>query len=313
MLLDATTVALLPCSQYRTPDIVEKIDRLCGALGFTLSPGTKVLLKPNLLRAAKPGHLACTDPLFIAAAARWFVDQGAKVAIGDSPAFGTARGVLRAIGAERVLAGLPVDCIDFDRAVPTVLAGGVKADIGAAALECDILVNLPRVKTHSQLYMTLAVKNYFGAVTGFQKPWWHLRYGNDPGLFAAHIVDLLAVLPGGVTLVDGIVAMHGTGPVSGEPFPLGLVGGAVNPVALDTALLQLPGLDMTKSPLWQECARRNLAGAKPDTLVFPLDKPEDFSGKGFRPPAVLKPVSFTPLRMAVSGCRRFAARMRESP
>jgi uncharacterized protein (DUF362 family) len=161
--------------------------------------------------------------------------------------------------------------------------------------------------------MTLAVKNYFGTVTGFQKPWWHLRYGNNPALFASHIVDLLAVLPGGVTLADGIVAMEGTGPVAGAAFPLGLVGAAINPVALDTALLQLPGLDLTKSPVWRECARRNLAGAESDTLAFPLEKPGDFSENNFRAPALLKPVSFNPFRMAVSGCKRFAASMRESP
>ncbi len=313
MLLDAISVALLPCSHYRTREIIEKIDRLCDAIGFRVSPGTRVLLKPNLLRAGNPGHLACTDPSFIAAAAEWFVNQGTKVVIGDSPAFGTARGVLRAIGAERALARLPVASINFDRAVPTVLAGGVTVDIAAAALECDILVNLPRVKAHGQLYMTLAVKNYFGTVTGFQKPWWHLRYGNRPELFAAHIVDLLTVLPGGVTLVDGIVAMEGTGPVAGGAFPLGVVGGAVNPVALDTALLQLLGLEMTKSPVWRECARRSLTGAEPDALAFPLHKPGDFSARDFRAPAVLKPVSFNPLRMTVSGCKRFAARMRESP
>lgn len=313
MLLEDTSVALLHCSHYRTHDIIEQIDRLCGAIGFQVSRGTKVLLKPNLLRAGNPGHLACTDPLFCAAVAEWFVNQGAKVFIGDSPAFGTARGVLRAIGAEGALARLPVVPINFDRSVPTILAGGVRVQIAAAALECDVLVNLPRVKAHSQLYMTLAVKNYFGTVTGFQKPWWHLRYGNHPELFAAHIVDLLAVLPGGVTLIDGIIAMQGTGPIFGKPHSLGLVGGAVNPVALDTALLQILGLDMVRSPVWKECSRRNLAGSDADMLNYPLKKPVEFPPANFKAPRVLKPVSFNPVRMVASGCKRFAARMRESP
>ena len=185
-------------------------------------------------------------------------------------------------------------------------------DIARAALECEVLVNLPRVKAHSQLYVTLAVKNYFGTVVGFQKPWWHLRYGNHAGQFASHLLDLLPVLPAGISLLDGIVAMHDSGPISGLPYSLGLVAGAVNPVALDTALLQVLGLDKAQSALWQECANRGLAGADPDMLDYPILKPAEFSVKDFKAPTLLKPVSFNPLRMLISGCRRFMARVKES-
>jgi uncharacterized protein (DUF362 family) len=312
MVIDSTSVALLHCSHYRTREIVEKIDQLCAAVGFAVNVGTRVLLKPNLLSARSPEHLACTHPAFVAAAAKWFVDQGAKVAIGDSPAFGTAKGVMRATGIEEALAGLPVEFINFDQSTSVRLPGGVTVDMARAALESDILVNLPRVKAHSQLYVTLGVKNYFGTVVGFQKPWWHLRYGKHAEQFASHLVDLLPVLPGGVTLLDGIVAMHGSGPISGRPFSLGLVAGAINPVALDTALLQILGLDMTQSALWQECANRALAGSDPDILNYPLVKPAEFVVKNFKVPAILKPVSFNPLRMMVSALRRVAARVKES-
>ena len=115
-----------------------------------------------------------------------------------------------------------------------------------------------------------------------------------------------------MTLVDGIVAMHGTGPVSGQPYPLGLIAGSVNPVALDTALLQVLGLDEAKSPLWLECKKRGLAGVDAGRLDYPLGKPEEFLAKDFKAPKDLKPVSFNPLRMLVSACRRYAARVKES-
>jgi len=312
MRIKSTAVALLGCSGYRTPEIAEKIEQICGALGFRVAYGSRVLLKPNLLSARSPGHLACTHPAFVAAAAAWFLDQGAKVAIGDSPAFGTAKGVLRATGITEALAGLPVTCINFDQATPVRLAGGIRVDLARAALECDFLVNLPRVKAHIQLFITLAVKNYFGTVVGLQKPWWHLRYGKHAEQFASHLVDLLQVLPSGVTLLDGIVAMHDTGPIGGRPFPLGLVAGAVNPVALDTALLQILGLEPAKSVLWQECANRGLAGTDPGLLHYPLSSPGELMVKNFKAPVILRPVSFNPLRMAVSACRRFAARVKES-
>jgi len=313
MHIHSTTVALLACSRYATEELTEKIDQLCAAVGFKVVPGTRVLLKPNLLTARSAAHLACTHPTFVTAAARWFVDQGARVSIGDSPAFGTAKGVMGASGMADGLAGMPVTLINFDRSATVKLGGGVSVKIARAALECDFLVNLPRVKTHIQLYITLAVKNYFGTVTGLQKPAWHMRYGSQGAQFASHLVDLLQVLPGGITLLDGIIAMHGRGPISGQPFPLGLVGGAINPVALDTALLQILGLNPIKSPVWQECSVRNLAGTDPDVLNYPLLTPAQFSGKDFNAPTVLKPISFNPLRMLLSTCRRFAARLKEYP
>lgn len=311
MHIDSTSVALLQCAQYEESKLKEAIDLSCGALDFMVSRGTKVLLKPNLLTGRSADHLACTHPAFVAAAAKWFIDRGAKVAIGDSPAFGTAKGVMRSCSIEDALTGLPVERINFDRSAPIQLAGGVTVNIAQAALDCDMLVNLPRVKAHSQLYMTLAVKNFFGTVVGFQKPLWHLRYGNHAEQFAAHLVDLLTVLPPGVSLIDGVVAMAETGPVSGKPYPLGLVAGAVNPVALDTALLTLLGLDHSRSGVWHECAQRGLAGADPERIAYPLLKPVQFSDLSFKAPSVLKSVSFNPVRMIISGCRRFVARAKE--
>jgi uncharacterized protein (DUF362 family) len=259
MHIHSTSVALLKCSGYQTQEIAEKIDQLCKAVGFQVSRGTRVLLKPNLLSGRSADHLACTHPVFVAAAAEWFVAQGAKVAIGDSPAFGTAKGVMRVVGIEEAVAGLPVERINFEH-----------------------------------------------------KPCWHLRYGSHAEQFASHLVDLLPILPAGITLLDGIVAMHGTGPVSGQPYPLGLIAGAVNPVALDTALLQILGLDAAKSPLWLECAKRDLAGADSGRLDYPLEKPEEFLVTDFKVPKDLKSVSFNPLRMLASACRRYAAQVKES-
>ena len=310
--LVSSSVALLQCGQYSSRKISAAVAEILTALQFRVSPSTRVLLKPNLLSSRSRDHLACTSPEVVAAVAQWFLDHGGVVAVGDSPAFGTARGVIRAVGMEKTLAGMDVKLINFDDSVQVRLAGGVKVNVARAALECDMLINIPRVKAHSQFYMTLAVKNYFGTVVGFQKPVWHLRYGDREERFASHLVDLLTLLPDGVTIVDGIVAMHGTGPASGEPFPLGLMCGAVNPVAADTALLRILGLDHRKSGIWRECARRSFPGSDFSMLEFPLQSPPEFTVSGFRAPERLKPVSFNPIRMLISGCRRLAIRLKES-
>ncbi|MFC1845448.1 DUF362 domain-containing protein [Thermodesulfobacteriota bacterium] len=142
MLINSTSVALLHCPQYLRKELAEAVDQLCAVLQFKVTTGTRVLLKPNLLSGRSAEHLACTHPLLVAAVAEWFVEQGAQVAIGDSPAFGTAKGVMRSIGIEKALEGLPVELMNFDQSTTVRLAGGVKVNVATAALECDMLINL---------------------------------------------------------------------------------------------------------------------------------------------------------------------------
>jgi uncharacterized protein (DUF362 family) len=307
MIPEATEVGLLRCPIYQRQDLKETIDHLCSALSFSVRPGDTVLLKPNLITALRPDGLACTHPEFIAATVEWCLDQSAKVIVGDSPAFGSTEGVMRAVGIAEALQGLSVTIRDFKRGRRMVLAGGSVVHLAEQVFDCDILINLPKVKAHSQLLVTLAVKNFFGAVVGMHKAWYHVRYGDRTENFAELLVDLLTVLPAGISLADGIVAMHGDGPVKGRPFPLHVVAGSVNPVALETALMDVLGLEHGKNPLWLECARRKLPGADPSGLVYPLLAPDSVRAEDFQVPGKLKPVSFNPLRMAISAIKRTAA------
>jgi len=301
-------VGLLASRQYDRRLLKGQVEALCNALGFRVSAGSRVLLKPNLVSAVRHKGLACTHPEVVAAVAEWFLDQGATVRVGDSPAFGTALGVMAACGISAALKGLPVTMINFEAAQPVRLASGVSVGVARAIGECDLLINLPKIKAHGQLYVSLAVKNYFGAVVGFRKPWLHARYGDVDTRFEAMLVDLLGVLPGGITLADGVVAMHCDGPVGGKPFPLHLLAGGLNPVALDTALLGVLGLPPQESPVWRECQRRNLAGSTFQELSFPLARPEEVAVQGFQPPVRLRPVSFHPWRLLLGAMKRLMAR-----
>jgi len=307
MELKACEVGLAACRQYDRRLLKERLEALCNALGFKVSPGSRVLLKPNLVSAVRNKSLACTHPEVVAAAAEWLLDQGATVRVGDSPAFGSALGVMQACGISAALKGLPVAMINFEEPQAVRLASGLSVGIARAVGECDLLVNLPKIKAHGQLYLSLAVKNYFGTVVGFRKPWLHARYGDIDNQFEAMLVDLLAVLPGGITLADGIEAMHVDGPVAGKPFPLHLLAAGRNPVALDTALIAVLGLFPEASPIWRECRRRNLAGSIFQELSFPLARPEEVAVQGFQAPCRLKPVSFHPWRLLRGAVKRIMA------
>ena len=113
MLFESTTVALVSCPEYASAVLAPAIDRVITALGELEHPaGLQVLLKPNLI-SAKRGPLACTEGAFIVAVARWFLDRGARVTVGDSPAFGTATAVLDRLGILEDLRSLGVGVSDF--------------------------------------------------------------------------------------------------------------------------------------------------------------------------------------------------------
>ncbi len=305
--LTSKTVFLGKCSNY-LEDLPACINTLLGPCCSSGSVASaRVLLKPNLI-SARMGTLACTEGAFILEAARWFIERNARVTIGDSPAFGSALSVLRTIGIADSLDRMGISVSNFDRVRHVTLPSGIRAGIAADALDCDLLVNLPRVKAHAQLRVTLAVKNLFGCLAGMRKPHWHMVHGGKNGLFTDLLVELLSVLPSGITLVDGITAMHDTGPVSGRPFPLGIVACGANPVAVDRALLALLGIAPESSPLMVTCMRKRLAGVDLESLDFPLSSPFALAVNQFVVPDLLSPVRFNPFRFVHGSLRRFLIR-----
>ncbi len=302
----ATPVALARCSDYAT--VADLVPTLFAACGFAPARSSHMLVKPNLLRVTS-GGLACTHPRVVRAACIWLLDRGCRVTVGDSPGFGSALGVARRIGLIDALAGLDVPVVDLRRTVRVRLPFGYNVGVSRVALEADGIVNVPRLKVHGQLRITAAVKNHFGCVAGVRKALLHTRHGDQGRRFESLIIELMQALPPGVSLLDGVTAMHIRGPGGGQPFPLGLLGASVPAVALDTAVYELLGLTPEQTPLWREALERDLPGSRPETLAFPLARPDDFDARGFCIPSRLSPVSFHPVRLGISTLRRLWARL----
>lgn len=304
-------VALLRCARYEAPLVREAVARALEASGLVVRHGQRVLVKPNLLM---PKLLACTHPQVVAAACAWLLERGARVEVADSPGFGRAAAVARAIGLDAALRplGLAVAPPDRPARVELALPGGRRARlmVSRRALECDLVLSAARVKAHSQMGLTLTVKNCFGCVPGPRKALVHAREGREPELFADCMAALWAALPPVAALADGVTAMHVTGPGRGEPFALGLVGASCSAPALDTALRELLGARET--PLEAALARRAATGdaaARP-RAVYPLLTPEQCRAQGFVVPAELMHTSFRPGRLARSLLRRVWAAVR---
>ena len=168
------------CESYDRYAVAELIDTMMHHVGLLESlHGKTVLLKPNLISSSGP-RLACTHGGFVAGAALWLHDQGAKVLVGDSPAFGSAVKVCQKQGLSKSLQGLDVKLVDFVSPVKRTLSDGIVVTVAREALECDIFVGLPKIKAHKQMFVTMAVKNLFGIVKGVNKAMLHMVHGDSP-------------------------------------------------------------------------------------------------------------------------------------
>jgi uncharacterized protein (DUF362 family) len=287
-------VALCRISTYELKSIRKSVDMLLETIKCRIPRNTKVLVKPNLLTPKKA--LATTHPIVVRAVCEYFLDRGAQVTVGDSPAFGTAKKVANANGLTEALNGLRAEIINLGLPIKIRLACGISIGISQKALDKELIVNVAKLKAHSQLRVTAAVKNFFGCVVGFRKALAHCRYGDRSNLFESLLIEVMQALPETVNLIDGVDIMQRTGPVDGDPFGLSLLGVSSNPVAMDTALYNILRLHPYSVPLWLESQKRGLPGAHIHELSYPSAQPEDFDITGLTLPLILKPVKFYPVR-----------------
>jgi uncharacterized protein (DUF362 family)/Pyruvate/2-oxoacid:ferredoxin oxidoreductase delta subunit len=224
--------------------VLEKgIEDLGGPKVFVRS-GERVLLKPNLLLSSPPEAAIVTHPVFVEAVAQMAVDAGAKVFIGDSPPFGRLNWVLSKCGYEPLMGRLGAQAAPFTDTVPKEFKEDRlfrRIDLARAVFEYDRVISLPKLKTHCQMFLTLAVKNLFGAVVGSQKAAWHLKAGKDYHTFAAVLVQILEAVNPSLSILDGILAMEGDGPNNGKPRQVGVTAASTDAIALDATICRLVG------------------------------------------------------------------------
>lgn len=303
--------ALTRCQSYARPIVEAAVREALTAAGVLdalsrMGRGARVLVKPNLLR---PNPLTCTHPEVVRAACLCLLEHGLCPTVADSPGFGTARGVARAIGLADALRPLGLAVSPLRRAQSVPLHNGGRWRVSRLALESDAVLSIPRVKAHCQMRVTLAVKNLFGCVLGLHKALAHCTEGGSAAIFAGALHDMHAALPPVLALADGVTAMHVTGPSGGQPFALGCIAASTHAQALDTALCTLLGLTPDVVPLWAAAQNRALPGSRVEDLAWPLLAPQDFDASGFIVPELID-VTFKPQRLLHSLCRRIFARMR---
>lgn len=227
------------------PRVFELMDALGGEL---IRKNSRVVIKPNLLAPAPPDKAIVTHPLVIKAAAEYVLQKGARPQISDSSAMGSFQKVISESGIKDALKGLDVEFREFRTSLKVDIGEPFgKIEIAEDAINADFLINLPKLKTHMQMLLTLGVKNLFGCIVGMRKPEWHFRTGVDREMFAKLLVNIYKAVKPSMTLIDGVLAMEGQGPGRrGTPKQLGLLMGSSDDLALDAVICKMLGIHPDK-------------------------------------------------------------------
>ena len=217
--------------------------------------GNKVLLKPNFVMSAPRDDTSTTHPDFYMALAQVLINQGFKVGIGESPAFGSCTSALQAHGVLEEAHELGISIVEFRRS--QTFAGLTdqpfyrELSIAAELRDWDSIINVPKLKTHRQFAFTGATKNLYGCVVGKRKFMRHNACANDPARFAQMIIANATQVNCVLHIADGIEAMHVNGPRGGQPYALGHVLIAENPLLLDWIFCRLISLPAKQTPLFK--------------------------------------------------------------
>lgn len=227
------------------------ISGIIGGLGKDfIQPGTRVLIKPNLLLPADPEKAILTHPLVVKAVAEYVLERDGLVQISDSPATGSFDKILNEGAYKKTFEDIDVVFKEFKEPVKVDIGKpfGI-IDIAKDAIEADLVINIAKIKTHAQMLLTLGVKNLFGCIIGFNKPEWHFRAGVDRDVFARLLVQIYEAVNPSLTIIDGILALEGDGPSKGgTPRHIGVVAGSRSALALDMAVCSLLGLERNLLP-----------------------------------------------------------------
>jgi len=271
-----TTVSITACDTYDLDAVRRAVAEVLapfGGMGRFVQPGRRVLLKPNLLGAASLERAVTTHPTVVQAVAEAVQAAGGIVLIGDSPAGPVSNGfqVWRTSGLADVAAQTGATLVPFAEVTWQRLHGH-DYFLARPVLQADLVINLPKLKTHSFALYTGAVKNLFGVIPGTRKRDVHLR---APGIqdFSLALADVLELVRPALTIMDAVIGQEGEGPgLSGTPRRYGCLAAAADAVALDTVLAQAMGFRPGAVLHLVEAGARGLGLADPRLISVAGDR-----------------------------------------
>ncbi|MEW5766904.1 MAG: DUF362 domain-containing protein [bacterium] len=270
--MNQSPVSIVRCKTYKEFEVEkavrEGIERLGGLTQF-VKPGQKVLLKPNLLSPTPPDKAVTTHPAVVKAMIKLVKEAGGIPLVGDSPGtpFTSTEKLLQVTGVGQAALEAGAKIISFEKEKSVKIEnpeGRVLKSLYLVkpALEVDVIISLPKLKTHILTFLTLGIKNLYGLVPGQLKSEYH-RLFRRTDKFADVLLDIFTYLAPKVKLavMDAVVGMEGNGPQQGHPKEIGLILASQDLVALDAVASSIVGFDPLQIETTRAAADLNLGEA----------------------------------------------------
>lgn len=265
------------CKEYVYDKLYEIVKCLLGQDGIFYSyvpQGTTVLVKPNLLSPLPPESNVVTHYLLIKAIVDVLHENGCKIMVGDSPGgyfskrindLWVATSMNRAVHSQEELVAFERNPIQVAAPYGKLCKTFILSQYFVMA---DVVINVPKLKTHTFTTLSGGIKNLFGMIPGQQKNRFHRRF---PGVeeFAEMLVDLSTLICPEITILDGVWGLEGNGPgVGGTPKNFGMILASENVLALDIAVAKFLYLQPESLPIIRAAlTRKAFDVAKSSTVV----------------------------------------------
>src|ERR1017187_1928428 len=255
-------VVVARCPSYSPVEVGVALTEVFDALGgFSkfVKAGQTVLLKPNLFSLHPPEDAVTTHPELVRQILLLCVKAGAgRVWVGDSPVgLHSETELWLRTGMTAAVAGTPAELKSWQvKQIPLQCGDDVLA-VPEWYREVDVVISLPKLKTHNLTTLTCGLKNVYGIVNGPAKSQFHVKYPS-PLAMSAFLVRVFGTFKPQLTIADAVVAMEGNGPAHGHPVPVGALLGSRDAVALDAVACRALRISPSAVPMIRLAAKSQL-------------------------------------------------------
>ena len=279
---------------------------LIGGLEQIVTSGSKVFVKINHLSPPSPSEKGIvTHPVFVEAVLNLLKDIGVEITVGDDIEVGSGDG-FRISGFRQMCEKVGVRLVNLkeDGFAETICNGHLleKVHVSKTALDADMIINLPKLKTHSLCVYTGGIKNMYGTIPFGLRQKFHADYMRNE-VFSQMLTDIFSTVKPRLTIMDGIVAMEGEGPAGGSLRRPGVILTSQDTVALDAVAAKVIGFNPLDIYTTRYATERGLGIGNLEDIEVVGEEIESVMVPDFKPPAS---ASIAVARMAPRFLARFA-------
>jgi uncharacterized protein (DUF362 family)/NAD-dependent dihydropyrimidine dehydrogenase PreA subunit len=239
-------VSLVKCGSYDEKEVYEAVRKSVELIGgLPVKSNSKVLIKPNLLGPKKPELHITTHPAVVKSVIKLLKEKNCKIYVGDSGGIHSHIAIAEETGILKVCEEENVEFVDFKNKKSYLYKDAIllkRLELCDILDKVDYVINVPKLKTHVMMDVTLAIKNTFGLIIGMSKSQMHFKM-QDKVQFGTMLVDLNNFVKPCLNIMDGITGMEGNGPQNGDIKNANIISASYDSLAMDIVLCKLIEVD----------------------------------------------------------------------